>query len=211
MIITNVTTLPKKPTRYCVSIDNGLVYEVQDEVVVHFHLKKNQAITDEQLNQILAEDEFVRARQATAYYLQFRPRSVYEIKMYLRKKQYSSRTAGRIIDYFLEKGALDDKAFAEKYIRSQRRFKPVGPLKLKLELMQKGINRDIIHEKLSQMISADEEYQTACALFEKKLKHLHDKPYQKKVQSLYGYLTYHGISPRVARQVVDEKLQQHPE
>lgn len=208
MIITSIEPQKKNKTRYSLYIDGEFACGVQDEVALRFKLAKDKEITEKELEQIKAEDEFMLARQATARYLQLRLHSTNEIKYYLRRKEFSEDNINRTIEYFKTKGDINDVLFAEKYIQSKRKLKPVGKLKLKKELIEKGVDKNIIDEILRNIIADEDELQAAQLLLQKKLKSLKDKPKEKLFQSLYNYLLYNGIPSHLAIAVIKKEIKE---
>ena len=63
----------------------------------------------------------------------------------------------RIIQTMIEKHYLDDEAYARYYVENRFTNKGISSKRLRLELMKKGINQDIIDQVLSQDIRNDEE------------------------------------------------------
>ncbi len=58
-------------------------------------------------------------------------------------------------------GLLDDRAYAEAYIRDTLRAKPVGPRWLKHKLRQRGVSEDITGEVLGAAFSGGREERLA--------------------------------------------------
>lgn len=73
-------------------------------------------------------------------YLSHRPRSRLELERYLRRKGFEDRTRTAVIARCEELGYVDDREFAESFVRDRIRLRPRGVFRLKGELRQKGID-----------------------------------------------------------------------
>lgn len=63
----------------------------------------------------------------------------------------------RIIQTMIEKHYLDDEAYAKYYVENRFTNKGISAKRLRLELMKKGIDQNIIDQVLSEDIRSDEE------------------------------------------------------
>ncbi|MEE0547828.1 MAG: regulatory protein RecX [Peptococcaceae bacterium] len=123
-------------------------------------------------------------KQLALRYLTVRMRSEYEMRQYLRRKQVSDEEANEIIDYLYSYHYLDDRQFAESYIRDKLRFNPCGRLKLIMALKDKGIDAFIIEDALASEYPEDVE----MAQLEKEYNKCREKgkKYQQTMRYLYG-------------------------
>jgi regulatory protein len=77
--------------------------------------------------------------------LSFRDHSAQEIRQKLRTKSFGREDIEPVITRLTEAGLLNDKRFAENYLRS-RQIKGYGPLRIIQELEIRGITHEIIAE-----------------------------------------------------------------
>lgn len=111
-----------------------------------------------------------KAMQDALKLLTYRPRSVYELILRLQKKGHSQASAAKTAAKLEEWGYLNDKKFAEDWIRNRLLNKPMGKIRLRQELKLKGISRDIIEAKLEEAFAEVSEFETASRLACSKLK-----------------------------------------
>ena len=114
--------------------------------------------------------------------LSFRPRSAAELKQ---------RGLAAAIPQLIELDLLDDQKFARWWVDQRLAFRPRGNIALKSELIQKGIDREIIE---SVLLSKEEEISLAKKLLAKKNL---DKPRAQRL------LLSRGFSREVVYQLVD--------
>lgn len=87
-----------------------------------------------------------KAKNRALNFLSFRPRSIHETARFLQLKRYSPPIIDKIIAFLIETDFLDDQKFACWWVDSRSRAKPSGPIKLKMELTQKGVSAEIINQ-----------------------------------------------------------------
>ena len=88
--------------------------------------------------------------------LSYRPRSAAEMRW---------RGLEAVVPKLIELNLLDDKKFAKWWVDQRLAFRPRGNIALKSELIQKGIDREIIE---SVLLSKEEEISLAKKLLAKK-------------------------------------------
>jgi len=151
--ITALTAQVKNPNRVNVFIDGafacGLAYDVAAG------LRVGQEITQAELEQLDKRDEIHRGRERVLRLLARRPYSSAEVSRYLRRHQYSDDVIENIIDDLTDVKLIDDDAFAAYWVEQRETFRPRSRLALRQELSQKGIDRDIVNEALSEVDEAD--------------------------------------------------------
>lgn len=87
------------------------------------------------------EDRSYGAAKEKAYrMLSYRDRTTHEIVMKLREKEFSEAVISTVVSDLKEVGALNDKRFAEQWIRYQVENRHLGPLRLKFTLLEKGFS-----------------------------------------------------------------------
>ncbi len=149
MRITSLQTQTTDKERISIFVDNRFLMGANALIVLQMGLKVGQTLTPEQLTQLRSEELLQQAVDRALNYLSFRPRSREEVKRYLKKKE----TPPELIDTVLERldrlDFVNDRAFATFWIESREQFNPRGSNALKNELRQKGIDRDVVDELVS--------------------------------------------------------------
>ena len=88
-----------------------------------------------------------KARGRALRYLGYRPRTGKELADYLRKGGYEEQVIAAIMTEMMEYGYIDDRRFADDYIRSSK-LRGIGLRRAVNELKRKGIARSITEECL---------------------------------------------------------------
>jgi len=144
---------------------------------------------------------------ATIRYLSFRPRSEKEIRDYLKKKNANEKTIGLIVEKLKEYKFLDDAEFARRFIEQRIKIKPKAWRIIKLELIRKGISKEIIETIILEDQAPEiNDGETALKLAEKRIERLKNEPRQKQYEKMFRYLASKGYNYDIIKEVVDRIL-----
>lgn len=175
MKITAISTQAKDQNRVNVSVDGKYRFSLDVFQVGELGLKVGRELSDEELAELEQESQFGKLYARALEYCLVRPRSIREMKDYLWRKtratKYRSRKTGelkeragvsqgvadRALERLIEKKYLDDEKFARFWIDNRFQTKGVSLKRLKLELTQKGIDREVIERAISESPRNDED------------------------------------------------------
>lgn len=146
------------------------------------------------------KDSLDAAKEYAFLLLKFRLRSENELESRLKRKKFSPQIIRAALDFLKEKKFLDDELFARSWIRSRIR-RPLGIRRIRQELNLKGIDKEIIESKLSELKEDYSEEGIVRELARErlgKLKGIEPRSAQRRV---YAYLLRRGFSPEV---IIDE-------
>ena len=165
--ITDLKQGVKNPNRVNVFINGKYSFSLDLTQVVDFKLKIGKEITNQQLLEYKKASEFGKLYQRMLEWVLIRPRSVRETRDYLAQKirKSSSDTlkgarpslrssedisdfSREIVNRLISKGYVDDRRFAEFYVENRFVKKGISRKRLRMELMKKGVVREIIDEVL---------------------------------------------------------------
>ncbi|MBM4171368.1 MAG: regulatory protein RecX [Ignavibacteria bacterium] len=188
-----IISLIKKGSNIELCFDEGSIYKLDYRSVFDNGLKKNDDISDEKLEALLLQSEFQKTKDSALRLLARRPHSKYEIKIKLIRKGYSKDIIENVIQKLTDEKLIDDLVFSNAYVLELSEKKKSGIVKIKSQLLKKGIDRKIIANALEK-ISDIEEIENAYQLVIKKLKILKRKEtdHKKIQQKLYSYLLSKG-------------------
>lgn len=119
----------------------------------------------------------------------FQKRATEEVREKCKKLNYTEEYIEEIIEYLTENGYLNDKKYVEKYISNVMRLKSSSIYELKIGLLKKGVNEDIIEEyiNLNREEILDYEYESAKKVLVKKMRQINDIDKVKKYMMSRGY------------------------
>ncbi len=112
-------------------------------------LKVGQTLNDSEIAGLQAADTLEQAKQRVVGLLEYRPRTVREVRQRLKRAGVDEATIDEVVDQLRAAGLLDDKAFAEAWVESRLRAHPRGKRMLAWELRQKGADPEAIEASLA--------------------------------------------------------------
>lgn len=196
--ITALTAQVKNPDRVNVFIDGAFALGLALSVAVELRL--GQEMTQAELEQLDRRDEIHRAKQRALGLLARRPYSAAEITRSLRRHQVGDDIIQQVIDDLTEAKLIDDVAFAAYWVEQRETHRPRSRLALRQELSQRGIEREIVAEALSDI----EETEAARRVAQKQAGRWRGLPEVEWRARLTRYLMRHGYPYDVVSEVVTE-------
>ena len=167
-------------------------------------LRQGQELTAEEIERLLHEDQFVRAKERAFHYLSLRPRSVAELRRYLHQKSFDKQVIERTVDRLHELDMLNDLEFARYWVEQRETFKPRGRVALGYELRQKGVDRSLIDVVLSD-VDEDDAARRAAAKRARRWRHHDRDTFSRKLSQ---YLQRRGFHYGTIKPVVQELWEQ---
>jgi regulatory protein len=129
----------------------GVAYEV----VVAESLKVGCVLQPDHVERLRAADERWRAKQAAFSLLAARPRAQGELSDRLRRKGYGTVAIAYAISEAERLELLDDRVFAEAFVRDRVRLRPKGSRALMAELARKRVPADVARTAITRVLDAD--------------------------------------------------------
>lgn len=150
------------------------------------------------------------ARQIVLRQLAMAPRSRAQLEQKLAQRGCTQDVAAAVLDRMTEVGLVDDEAYAQMLVRSQRAGRGLARGALARELRNKGIDDDLADEALVSISDADER-DRARALVDKKLRAMHGLGVEVQTRRLAGMLARKGYTSSLSRVVIGEAIASAPE
>jgi regulatory protein len=179
-------------------VTNDDAYLIEEDTLVHFRLVVGKELSSGDVQAIQAYDDQVRGLQQAYHYLSFKPRSVAQMKEYLRTKEVHN--IEWIIEQLKDKGYLKDEATAN-WILEQTQMQTKGAAVAKQKMIQAKIHPSIIETVLATF-SVDDRFDMALARARKLL-----KPSTKSLvatkASLLQKLVVAGFSYEMSQRVIE--------
>ncbi len=125
---------------------------------------------------------FEAAKERAIKYIVVAKKTKQEVRNKLLKSGFDDETIEEVISYLEKLNYLDDNEYVDAYIRQCMRLQSYSIYEIKQKLLQKGIKKDIIENKLELLYESDYEKDIVEKLLNNKLKNMEDL---KKKQYLY--------------------------
>ncbi|MDF1513514.1 MAG: RecX family transcriptional regulator [Anaerolineae bacterium] len=163
---------PQKRSRDRLNVFLDGEYAFSIAVYTALNLKVGVWLSDEDIARLQTADEGERARSRALDFLSYRPRSEWEVREYLQKREYSTAVIEAVVNALCEVKLIDDYAFAQYWLENRARFRPKGKRMLSRELRQKGVSS----QQIEQVLETYEEEKAARRVFEDQARRLQNQP-----------------------------------
>ena len=154
--------------RYSIFIDSVFDGTLEAEILVKHKLKTGDEIGEEQWRQIKLENGKLSAFSRAVGYIEKSLKTQKQLQTYLKEKGFLQESIDDAVQKLKEYGYIDDKVYAENYIKTYKDKK--GKIKLKFDLLSKGVAADVIEEALQEFVDEDEQYAACEKLLKKYVK-----------------------------------------
>ena len=188
MEITKIQALTKQ--KYRIFLDGESAFAVYKGELSRYHLEEGAVLPPEVYEELVNRVLKKRATLRAMHILERTDKTEAQLRRKLEESEYPKEAVESAIAYVTSYGYLDDRRYAEHYIEWKKQGK--GKARLKMELVQKGISREIIEEVL-EATDFGETREMIRQIILKKRKT--DIPMnEKEKQRLYGFLMRKGFS-----------------
>ena len=193
MLITNIKPQLKNKERVNIFLDDKFAFSLNIELLIKYHLKVDVNIDEKQMQLIIKENDLLFWWERIINFLSFRPRSKKEITDYFKKKEVGDETQKILMSKLIERKYINDSEFVDWFVRQRLNFKPKGQKLLKLELLQKGIEKSTIDEYFANVPIVNET-ETAFEIIQKKLRNWKNLDEFTRKQKITGLLSRRGYN-----------------
>ena len=196
--ITAIKQQVKRSDRCSIFVDDKYCCSFSKDALLELGLRENQKLTAKELTSLKSKAEDAKWYDACIGLIARRPRSVWEIETYLKRKGAEPIQIDETLQKLTDRKLLDDAAFAEAWVRSRRLIKSTSTRKLQLELRQKRVHDDIISQVLREDPTEDKD-----VLWELAMRKHRQTRYQDKTK-LMQYLVRQGFNYGDVKEAVEE-------
>lgn len=140
--------------------------------------------------------------------ISIRPRSKKEISgklsQYAEKRQFPANLTDKLLNELSELNLVNDEDFASWWTEQRRTFRPKGEKLIRLELLQKGIDKDVIDAVVSdENREGLSDYDLAMKAMEKKLPRFQKLSTIKMKIKIRDFLFRRGFGWEIISKVID--------
>lgn len=198
MKITAIKQQAKRRGRYSIYIDEKFAIGLSESELLRLGLFLGQELTQDELALFKDQSNQSKWFDKVLNLLSYRPRSEWEIKEYLRRKDCPPEIIESLLNKLSVNGYVNDEQFARRWIESRRQLKPTSRRKIAMELKVKRIDNSIIDEVLTADKSDTDELQIIKDLITKK-----GQRYPDRVK-LMQYLARQGFSYEDIKRAIND-------
>jgi regulatory protein len=157
--ITALEVQKKNPNRVNVHLDGEFAFGLARIVAVWLRL--GQELSEQKIEQLVAEDARERAYQQSMLFLSYRARSEAEIRKNLRKHEIPEPVIDQTIERLRQDGLANDDQFAQAWVENRTTFRPRSRRMMAMELRQKGLADEAIQSAIENVDDEASAYEAA--------------------------------------------------
>lgn len=200
-----VEKVERKGNKVQITFSDSTVLKLSSDVYKKFPVSTGEQLDEKFLELLKNENEYFEVKKSALRYLSIRNHSSQELYKKLSKKKFSDQIIKKVIDELLSIGYLNDKKFAEQYL-IELTGKLFGPLKIKNEMIKRGITKEVVDDVLNDYFNNDEMQKEIIKKILSKNRFPQRISNRKEMQKIYNYLVSRGFQARIVMDIIKEKL-----
>lgn len=162
--ITAIERDRRHPWRHWVQVGLEEPVPLDEKVVLALDLYVGMELDGELIERLESIELAVRAEREALRLVARRVYSSGEMDTLLRRKGYGELVIREVLHKLESLGYLDDRLYARLWVEGRMHARPMGRWRLKHELMQRGIDPDIVSETLEDLMADTDETEVALNL-----------------------------------------------
>lgn len=201
MKITKIEEQKKNKKRCSIFIDDEYHCSVDKDILEELKFHEGMELSADELNEKLEIIQYKSALRAAFYILARSSKTEYEIEKKLKEKQHPEKAIRKVLEYLKEIRYINDESYTESFIKSMRLTAGTSKKSLYYKLAGKGVDSDVIKQKLDD--AEIDDYESALKAAIKKAAGIKgDK--REKASKLMSFLYRKGFTMEVCMKVIAE-------
>lgn len=203
MKITAIKQQVKRQDRYSIYGEGKYLFSFSEAELIASGIKIGQELDESSLSELKDKAVLDKAYDRVLNLISHRMRSEWELRDYLKRKDYDEGIQDEVVNRLKDRGYVNDAEFAKRWVENRRLLKATSKRRLSQELRQKRVADDIIQSTLEA--DATDELEVLKQLIERK-----QTKYQDELK-LMQYLARQGFSYDLIKQALNEITREQPE
>lgn len=201
MRITRIEEQKKNNSKYNLYLDGEFHSSIDKEILDEIGFFEGMELRENELEEKMEIIQYKSALRTSFHILARASKTELELRRKLKEKKYTEKAIGQVLDYLRSIGYIDDSSYAESFIGSMKSSNSTSSRSLYYKLAGKGIDSDVIEQKLQD--AEIDDYASALNAARKKLPSLKGDE-REKTSKLLGFLFRKGFGMDICRRVIEE-------
>ncbi len=154
MKITKLEIQKNNKDKFNLYIDDEFYAGIYIDACFKYGLSVGKELSKEELDEIIFDSNKTIALTKTANYVNTALKTEKQVREYIAKKGFDKDVSKYVIEKLKEYNFINDEYFAKSYINTYR--SKFGEYKLKANLLEKGVSKEIIENLLNGIETDDE-------------------------------------------------------
>lgn len=222
MQITALVFQKNNPKRVNLSIDGKFLIGMSAVLAISLKLKVGMELTREQVSNLVMGSLKEILLDSAFYFLSVRPRSQKEIENRLKNKiakiklktreinldsQKMDKLISEVIIKLKNLGHINDEEFVKWWVSQRQEFRGKSLRVIKIELMQKGVEKKLIDGFLANQETKINDLTMALDLLKKRLPRWEGLEIKAKKEKMYSFLLQRGFEYDTIKTAIDTSMQ----
>jgi regulatory protein len=191
--------------RVSIFLDDEFALGIHKDLVVKHQLSVGMKLSPDALRRLERDAQYIDAKQRALDYLAYKPRTEAEVRRTLRGTDALPNVIDDVVARLTELGYLDDEAYAHDYAHNRFSSKQYGPVRIRRELKERGVDRHVADAAVDQLFAEVDARAAAWSHAEKRWPRLDDEDDpRRRRQKMYRYLRRRGFASDTIRSILDE-------
>jgi regulatory protein len=200
--ITKIEAQKKRKQRFSLFAGDIFLLGVSFETLSRFHISTGMKVSGDQLQRIENAETAFQLREQAFRLLARRAHSRRELRDKLKQRNYDPGLIEELLDDLSNRKYLDDRQFAEAFLREELRIHFSGPALIRDKLRQKGIDGETIDVLLKKNCPPAQQLKNCQHLAGKKIKSWPRPLGRNQITRLGTYLRNKGFNWEIIRQAI---------
>lgn len=140
---------PRRKSLTAVYIDGEFALKLDTQTLLENRIKIGTVLDDEELKELIEKSNTRRAKEKALWLISYRDHSKKELEDKIAKS-CDRTSAEAAVERMQELGLVNDEAYARRYAQQLFEVKHLSIKGVKYKLIEKGIDRDLIDDILSE-------------------------------------------------------------
>lgn len=177
--------------------------------VAELGLKSGMPLEDSRVERLRRLAQLTGLKERALHLLAHRPYTEHELRCRLQQGNVTPECVDEVLDWLRSLGYVDDAAFARRWVEVRRQTKGFGPVRLRHELVERGVATEFIEAALAE-VSEEEYVESAFEQARQRLERLGEVPEAKARRQIYGFLVRRGFTGNTVARVMRRLFGQFP-
>ena len=200
MYVTKIEPVTK--AKYKVFLDEQFAFVLYKGELSRYKIQEEAQLSEETIKEIKKEILEKRAKLRAMHLLERMDRTEAELYTKLKRDLYPEDIIEIAMQYVKSFGYIGDKGYARRFVESRQGSK--SKLEIKMDLLQKGISKEIVSEVLEVYYDGQDESMAIQRLLNKK-RYSAETATEEEKRKIYGYLMRKGFAYEEIRRVIKDR------
>lgn len=187
-----------------VTLEGGTTLRLPADDLAALGLEPGADLDPDRLAALRHRAERARALESAVRLLAVRPRSRAELAERLRRRGVSAAVTDEVMACLRAEGLLDDVRFARLWIQDRLTLRPSGALRLRSELLRKGVAPEVVEQALREALPETDERRLAVEVARARFHRYRSQPAEVALRRLAGVLQRRGFRTAIVTAALNE-------